>query len=304
MDNKNTKKRLIALGYIMVLVSAIGFGSYGIWSKNIGSDFGVFTQGWVRSLIVLLILVPICLKTKQFKRIAKNDLKWALVPVLFGIATQAPLYYAYNNMSIGTATLIFYSLYLITSYIFGYFFMNETIGLPKKIALMLAIVGLGLTFKIELGVFSLLALSLAAINGVASGGEVASTKKLEKKYSSLQVSILIWLGIFLTHLPAAFINGEQLAPIGLTASWLSMLAYAVVGMAAFWLVIEGFRHIDASIGGLLGLSEVVFAVIFGIILFKEKIGLSTAIGGSLIILAAALPDLYNLLTRNKQKILK
>jgi len=143
---------------------------------------------------------------------------------------------------------------------------------------------------------------LAAINGIASGGEVASTKKLEKKYSSLQVSALIWLGIFITHLPAAIINGEQVAPLGITSSWLSMLAYAVVGMAAFWLVIEGFRHIDASIGGLLGLSEVVFAIIFGILIFNEKIGLSTAVGGSLIILAAALPDLYNLFIRRRKKI--
>lgn len=303
MDKKKTQisKKMVTIGYIMVILSAIGFGSYGVWSKNIGADFGIYSQGWIRSLIIVLLMLPIGIITKQFKKINKKDWKWMSVPIIFGIFTQVPLYYAFNHMAIGTVTLIFFSLFLITSYLFGYFFMKEVISTPKKIALILAICGLMLTFKLELGIFSLLAMLLAAINGIASGGEVASTKKVEKKYSSFQVSVLVWFGIFISHLPLAIITGEKLVPIELNLVWLSMLAYAVIGLFAFWLVIEGFRYIDASIGGLLGLLEVVFAVIFGVIIFKENIGLSTITGGILILSAAALPDLSNLITRHKLK---
>ena len=133
-------------GYIMIFISAIGFGSYGVWSKLIGEDFGIFYQGWVRSALVLLVLIPIAYFTKSFIPVKKTDLKWILIPVLFGVATQAPLYYAFINMDIGTATLIFYSMYVITSYVVGKIFLKEKITIPKIISLFLAFLGLFLIF--------------------------------------------------------------------------------------------------------------------------------------------------------------
>ena len=80
--------------------------------------------------------------------------------------------------------------------------------------------------------------------------------------------------------------------------WLSMLGFALTGLIAFWLVIEGYKYADASIGGLLGLMEVLFGVLFGVFIFKEVITTSTLFGGGLIIFAAMLPDLSNLYLKN------
>lgn len=282
-------------GYLMVLISALGFGSYGLWSRLIGIEFGIFYQGWVRAALVLLILLPIAFAIKKFKPVAKSDRKWVLVPVLFGIATQAPLYYAYNNMDIGTATLIFYALFLITSYIVGRIFLGETIKSTKLISLVLAFCGLILVFGFSLAKFSFLALILAAINGVASGGEVSITKKITQKFSSLQIGIYVWAGIFITHLPLSLVFGEQQILPAFNTVWFSMLGFALVGLVAFWLVIEGYKHVDASIGGLIGLTEVIFGVLFGILFFGEKITFSGWIGGGLIIFAAMLPDIASLI---------
>jgi len=296
-------KNKALFGYLMVLLSTVGFASYGIWSKNIGADFGVFTQGWVRSLIALAILLPLGILTKQFKKVDKKDWRWVLMPMLFGVFTQAPLYYAFNNMSIGTAVLIFFSMFLITSYTFGYLFIGEKMTVVKIVALILAITGLVITFGIELGVFSLLALCLAGINGIASGGEVTLTQKVTKKYSSFQISTLVWVGILITHIPAAVIAGEPSVAIAFNLVWVSMFAYAITGLLSFWFVVEGFRFIDASIGGLIGLLEVIFAVIFGVIFFGEAITVSTLIGGGLIIFAAMLPNLVDIIKRRDSKII-
>lgn len=286
-----------SLGYLMIFLSAIGFGSYGVWSKFIGEDFGVFYQGWVRSAIVLLILIPIAYYTKSFKPVTRKDMKWVLVPVLFGVATQAPLYYAFINMDIGTATLIFYSMYVITSYVVGKFFLGEKITGAKLASLILAFLGLFLIFGISLKYFTFLALFMAALNGIASGGEVATTKKTTHKFSSLQIGIYVWAGILVTHLPLSLLFGEtQLVP-GFNFVWLSMLAFALVGLGAFWLVIEGFKFVDASIGGLIGLIEIIAGIAFGIMLFGEKLTVYTILGGAIIILAAMLPDLITILKR-------
>ncbi|MEK7133637.1 MAG: MBL fold metallo-hydrolase, partial [Patescibacteria group bacterium] len=40
-------------------LAALMFGSYGVWSRLLGSSFGTFYQGWTRGLIIALILFPI-----------------------------------------------------------------------------------------------------------------------------------------------------------------------------------------------------------------------------------------------------
>ena len=291
-------------GYLMILLSAIGFGSYGVWSRFIGEEFGVFFQGWVRSALVLLFLIPLAVVTNSFKPVKKMDKKWLLAPVIFGIFTQAPLYYAFNNIDIGTATLIFYATYVITSYVVGKVAFGEKIGIEKLISLVLAFVGLVLIFGLSFSKFSLLALILAAVNGIASGGEVATTKKSTEKLSSLQVSIYVWLGILLTHLPISILSGERQVQFVLNPTWFAMLAFAGVGLAAFWLVIEGYKYVDASIGGLIGLLEIISGVVFGIFLFHEKLTPSVVLGGVLILLSAMLPDLSNLIRQSGKRKLE
>ncbi len=285
----------------MILVSAIGFGSYGVWSRFIGSEFGVFYQGWVRSALVLSILLPIAIFTKSFIKVDRKDIGWLLAPVLFGVLTQAPLYYAFNHADIGTATLIFYATYVITSYLIGKIAMGESIGKIKLISLFLAFIGLLLIFGISLARFSLIALLLASINGIASGGEVATTKKSTGKYSSLQVSTYVWLGILITHLPLSLISGEYQIPLELNYTWFAMFAFAAVGLVSFWLVVEGYKYVDASIGGLIGLLEIISGVVFGIIIFKEPITITMMLGGFIILLSAMLPDISTLMERRLYK---
>lgn len=277
-------------GYLMILGSALGYASYGLWSKLIGPDFGVFTQGWVRSLVILAILIPIALFTRQFKPIARKDIKWILAIVFFGVLVQAPLYYAYINADLGTATVMFYALMLIASYIVGWLFLHERITTPKLAALLLAIVGMGVVFGLSVQHFAVMALLMAALSGAASGGEVALTKKLPH-LTSLQLIIYVGIGIVLTHLPLALLLGEPWVSFDHVSAWSGMAGFTVVGIVAFWLAVEGFRYVDASIGGLIGLFEIIFAVIFGILLFSERLTLTVLLGGGLILLAAMLPDL-------------
>jgi drug/metabolite transporter (DMT)-like permease len=277
-------------GYLMILGSALGYASYGLWSKLIGPDFGVFTQGWVRSLAILAILIPVALFTRQFNSIARKDIKWILAIVFFGVLVQAPLYYAYLQADLGTTTVVFYALMLIASYAVGGLVLHEKISTVKLAALGLAIVGMGVVFGLSLQFFSLLALLMAGLSGAASGGEVALTKKLPH-LTSLQLIIYVGIGIVVTHVPLALLFGEVLPSLDHISAWSGMTGFTIVGVVAFWLAVEGFRYVDASIGGLIGLLEIMFAVWFGILFFGEVLTATVLAGGSLILLAATLPDI-------------
>jgi drug/metabolite transporter (DMT)-like permease len=296
------KHQIHPAGYLMILLSSVLFGSYGVWSKLMGDTFGIFFQGWVRSVIVLAILIPVLFLTKGFKRIDKEDRPWVWVTVGFTLFTQVPLYYAFVATSIGTATLLFYALFITTSYVMGSIFFKEAISPIRLIAMGLAFAGLVCVFGFSIAKFSVIGLLMAALNGIASGAEVTSTKKSTQKYSSLLITAYCWLAILVTHLPLSLLLHERQWVPAISTEWLAMVAYSIAGMAAFWLVVEAYKHVDASLGSLIGLLEIIWGVLFGVWFFHEHVSLSVWLGGALILSAGMLPDLVNILQQRTAKI--
>lgn len=289
------KHEISLLGYGLVLLSALLFGTYGVWSRLMGDTFEPFYQAWARSLIVVLIMLPLMIRAKSFRKLERKDWPHLSFFIIFCIFTQVPLYYAFNNAPIGAVQLIFYAAFVITAYVVGRMYLGEQITKIKLLSLVLAFAGLAVVFGASVLAFAPLGLALAAFNGVASGGEVSSSKKMSDKYSPALLVFYGWLFTLLTHLPLSLLIGETQHMPELSIEWLWLLIYALVNTVAFWLVITGFRHIDASIGGLIGLSEVIFGILFGALVFNESLTWSIYVGGALIIFAAMLPDLMNVI---------
>ena len=281
-------------GAALILASALMFGSYGLWSRLLGPHFANFFQCWTRSLLVTLLLLPFVIGRKALRRIEKPDRGWFLVFMIFTAATQAPIYYAFNHMDIGTATLLFYVTSLLTMYVVGVAFLGEKLERAKVASFVLACVGMYVLFSFSLARFAPLAAVMAVVNGVASGGELAFSKKLSGRYPALSLVLWSWVAVAVTSLALSLALGEpQVAP-SLIAPWFWLLGFAIASLFGFWLVIAGLAQVDASLGGLLGLLEIVFGVGFGIAFFHERLGARVALGGGLIVLAAALPPLADL----------
>ena len=147
-------------GYLIILASAVLFGTYGVWSKLMGDTFPPFYQAWVRSLLILLIMLPFMLKTKNFQRIKRQD--WPALGIFTGfcIFTQVPLYYAFNHAPIGTVQLIFYSMFVVTAYLVGRFYLGEIITKSKLLSMVLSLVGLAFVFGAAVIAFAPLGLGL------------------------------------------------------------------------------------------------------------------------------------------------
>lgn len=296
MDNKNKN-----YGYLMVLVSALMFGSYGVWSRLIGDAFGNFFQGWTRALIILTLIIPIAFWKKEIVKIKKEDRKWIAVFMVFTSLTQAPLFYAFNHIDIGLASLLFFVSMFLTMQTIGLFFFGEKITRIKIISSLIAILGMYLVFSFSISSFAIFAVAMAILNGMASGGEVAFSKKISDKYSPLYLTIISWSIILVSNGIISIAIGEnQLAP-ALTFSWFWQLCFSITSLFAFWLAITGFKYVDVGIGAIIGLLEIVFSVLFGILIFNETLSLRVGIGAILIITAVALPHIIEIFY-SKQEI--
>ena len=248
--------------------------------------------------MIVVILAPILWYKKAIVKIERKDWKNISIFLFFTSLTQAPIYYAFNNMDVGTATLLFFVSMIITMYFVGIVFLKEKLTKLKIISLFLALVGLVVTFKASLISFALFAGVMAILNGIASGGEVSFSKTLEK-YSALYITFLSWIVIIVTNSVVSLLLGEiQIIP-EFNIYWLYSLGYAVASILGFYLVIEGLKTTDASVGGLIGLLEIFFSFLLAYLVFGEKISLEVFIGGVLIIVAASLEDVYNLIKKKK-----
>jgi len=282
------------LGYSIILVSTVLFGSYGVWAKLMGPIFSPFYQAWVRSLIIIAIMLPFMIAGKSFRKIERQDWRPLGLYVAFCVCTQVPLYYAYNHAPLGTVNLIFYSMFVIAAYAVGRFYLGETITKVKLLSMLMAFVGLAITFDVSVLSFAPLGLALAAFNGVASGGEVSSSKKLSDKYSPALLAFWGWVFTFLVHLPISLLMHEKQAVPQFDRAWLWLVVYSMVNAAAFWLVLMGYKYVDASIGSLIGLIEVIIAVFFGALIFHQSLTGGVYVGGVMILGAAMLPDLMHI----------
>lgn len=68
------------------------------------------------------------------------------------------------------------------------------------------------------------------------------------------------------------------------------MAYAVTQLAANALVIRGFSLLQPAIAALLGLTEIIFAIILGMFIFGERLTAPIIVGSLFILAAAALPQ--------------
>ena len=287
------------LGYSIILLSAVLFGTYGVWSRLMGPSFQPFYQAWVRALIIILVMLPFMLKSKSFRKIERKDWPAVGMFVAFCVCTQVPLYYAFNHAPIGSVQLIFYSMFIVTAYIVGRFYLGEKITKIKLVAMLIALVGLAIVFGAAVLTFAPLGLTLAALNGVASGGETSSTKKISDKYPPALLVFWGWVFTIITHLPLSLLLGEKQVAPQFNRAWLWLVLYSIVNAAAFWLVVTGYKHVDASIASLVGLAEVVFAILFGAIIFHQKVTWSVYVGAVVILFAAMLPDLLNIIKHKR-----
>ena len=147
-DTEHNMKK--TYGIILILFSSLLFASYGVWAKLIGDGMDPFFQGWSRAVIISLALFPFLYYKKLIVPIKREHWKWFVVFLIFTAGTQAPLFYAFTPMDIGSATLLFFVSMLLTMYTVGFFFLGEQMSRVKLASFVLTCTGMYFIFSFSL----------------------------------------------------------------------------------------------------------------------------------------------------------
>jgi drug/metabolite transporter (DMT)-like permease len=278
-------------GPLLILASTFFYATHGVWSKWSMPFFDTLSSSWSRSLIVVALLVPILFLKRDFVWPKRDEVKWLLAIIIPGMLVTPLYFYSFVHLSVGVATLIFFTCYTLGALGYGRLFFDERLTRIKIIALFLGITGLSLVALPYFQSGSLLAIIGCGFAGFCGAAEITFTKKLPGRYSGYYLTFLLYLATaILTFALAVLIEGDSVFALPTTPMpWLVSLGYAVTIVLAIILVIRGFRSTTPGVGGIIGLMEVVFGVVFGMLLFGENVSVTVLVGAVLIAFAALLP---------------
>lgn len=278
-------------GSTFLMLSAVIYGLYGIFSRYI-SEFGSFSQSWVRSFIVLgVIFLMFVLKKFKWQKIQPKDVKWFLLWILPASFQPAMTFLAFNHLPLGTTYFLIYSTTILGGIISGKVFFSEKLNRVKILSLIFVFIGLFLIYKSDIDLIKSIYVLFALVSGLLVGFWNTLTKKVSGKYSEFQMMSLDQVATLVVCLIGSVIIDEKLPPLSNYSIWIWILIFALSGIVTIFLLIRGFKYVEAQVGSLILPMEIIFASIFGYLVFGEILKMNTYIGGLFILTATVLPNI-------------
>ena len=253
-----------------------------------GNFFDGFTVTVFRSAIVVSILLVIALFSRQLEplRLEKNW-KYIMGMILASLLNWGPYYFAILTAGVGISLSTQYAGIVIGMFFFGWLFASERFTKDKAFAAILGIVGIGLIFVPAISGLGFLAILGAFVSGLSGAANSVFSKKIH--YNSTQSTIILWASGIFANAGAVAILGRSYPSFHFQAQWLYLIFFSLASITASWTFVRGVKLIDAGAAGILGLLELVFGVIFGLLFFHEKLDFIEIVGIVCILSAAAIP---------------
>jgi len=214
---------------------------------------------------------------------------WLYIVAMFAgsLFTWGPLYYAILHAGIGLSTAVNYASIVLGMFLFGWLLAGERFTRDKAISATLGTIGLICIFAPSVTGFGWLALGAAILSGLSVAWSGIFAKRVE--YNATQSTIVLWAASVVANAVMAIILGAKYPPVEQYSAWIYLIIFAVASVIASWSFVKGLKMIDAGAAGVLGLLEIVFGLLFGIVFFHEKPGILALVGAAVIIISAAIP---------------
>lgn len=277
-------------GALILMLAAFGFSLMVAMVKMAGERLPVTQILFLRQIGMTIMLAPVLIKsfpnslrTTRFPlQIARIML--AMVAMLFGFT-------AVLNMPLADATAIaFAKSFFVT--IFAVLFLKETIGPYRWSAVAVGFVGVLVMLRPGAEAFSVY--GLMAVIGAASAGLVMVIIRLLSRTeapSTILAFQAIGVGLFMA-IPA-YLQWVPPAP----GEWALLAGIGVVSYYAQKANIYAFTYGEASLLASLDYIRLIYATLFGWLLFSELPSVSTWVGACIIVGAS----IYTVHRESKRK---
>jgi drug/metabolite transporter (DMT)-like permease len=271
-------------GIVVLILASFVFSLMALLIKLLGQRLHITQILLVRQIGMVIMVAPAILRNFPGSlRTARPGLQLirvfcALVAMLFGFT-------AIIHMPLADATAIFFAKsFFIT--VFAVFFLAETVGVYRWSAVLIGFVGVMIMLQPGTDNFSIS--GLASLAGAAGAAAVMILLRLLSRSDSAD-TIMIYgaLGVGLVMIIPGIYFWQQAT----ASEWLLLAAVAVVSYFGQKCNIFAYKHGEASLLASLDYVRLLWATLFGFLIFDQLPGISTWFG-AVIVVGAAIFTIY------------
>lgn len=261
------------------MIAAFGFALMVALIKWAGQRLPVAQILFVRQVCMTIMLVPFL--SKNFPESFKTGhMPLQLARIVLALIAMLTGFTAVVNMPLADATAIaFAKSFFVT--IFAVFILKETVGWYRWSAVFVGFIGVLVMVRPGTEGFSIY--GLLAIVGAASAGLVmVIIRKLTRVDPPSTILAYQAIGVGLIMIIPAYIQWVAPTP----SEWMLLVAIGVISYFAQKANIIAYTYGEASLLASLDYVRLLYATVFGWLLFSELPGVSTWVGAAIIIIAS------------------
>ena len=283
----------IVKGYLCAFISAFTYGLIPLFMIPIKKEesFSVDATLFYRFLIASGAIVFFLFYQKERLRISFREmLIMSLLGLLYALSAEF-LFLAYDYLSPGIASTIFFSYPIIVALVLILFY-KENLTLPTLLSLLLVVAGMGVLSIKKGEALNYIGLGISLLGALVYALYILIVNKVRIESSGVKISFYSMLFSSLYFLVKSLLLRESIT----ISSWalagdLTLFAIITTSLSLVTLV-YAVRYIGSTPTAIMGAFEPIVAVLISVGLFGEQLTPSLVIGGMVIITGVLIDILF------------
>ena len=283
----------IVKGYLCAFISAFTYGLIPLFMIPIKKEesFSVDATLFYRFLIASGAIVFFLFYQKERLRISFREmLIMSLLGLLYAFSAEF-LFLAYDYLSPGIASTIFFSYPIIVALVLILFY-KEKLTLPTLLSLLLVVAGVGVLSIKKGEALNYIGLGISLLGALVYALYILIVNKVRIESSGVKISFYSMLFSSLYFLVKSLLLRESIS----ISSWalagdLTLFAIITTSLSLVTLV-YAVRYIGSTPTAIMGAFEPIVAVLISVGLFGEQLTPSLVIGGIVIITGVLIDILF------------
>ena len=281
----------IVKGYLCAFISAFTYGLIPLFMIPIkkAESFSVDATLFYRFLIASgAILLFLCYQKQRLRINLREGLIISILGLLYALSAEF-LFLAYDYLSPGIASTIFFSYPIIVALVLVLFY-KEKITFPTILSLLLVVAGVGVLSIKEGSTINYIGLGISLLGALVYALYILIINKVRIEASGVKISFYSMLFSSLYFWVKTLILGESIAIPSLSLVGDITLFAIITTSLSLVALVYAVRYIGSTPTAIMGAFEPIVAVLISVGLFGEALTSSLIIGG-IVIIAGVLIDI-------------
>ena len=281
----------IVKGYLCAFISAFTYGLIPLFmipikkAESCSVDATLFYRFLIASGAILLFL---CYQKQRLRISLREGLIMSILGLLYALSAEF-LFLAYDYLSPGIASTIFFSYPIIVALVLVLFY-KEKITFPTILSLLLVVAGVGVLRIKEGSTINYIGLGISLLGALVYALYILIINKVRIEASGVKISFYSMLFSSLYFWVKTLILGESIAIPSLSLVGDITLFAIITTSLSLVALVYAVRYIGSTPTAIMGAFEPIVAVLISVGLFGEALTSSLIIGG-MVIIAGVLIDI-------------